>query len=166
MPWYKNTKNGPLSLDTADGDAISVPGKGKFYVSRATSLSLRFRKKLEKKRIRFIKDDPRDQPQLPPQIQEAVVVPPAPEFEGTLAVSPETTHSASASDAPGNVSTADKLSASVAPVDAQHSKEVSDAEASGAAEPEPGEGVTTDDDERKPSRRYKKRKKKDSTSES
>jgi hypothetical protein len=166
MPIYKNTKSGPLPVDTAEGDSLSVRGKGQFYVSRATELSPRFARLKTKKLVRFVKEDPRDKPRRAPVIQEAPATPPEPVPEVAPAPVPEPVNDDPASDSPGNVSTADESSASVAPEDAQPPNDFgsSDLNKSGAAEPLPGEGAT-DDDVKPKKGRYKKRRKKGSKSE-
>lgn len=162
MPIYKNTKNGPLTVDTAEGDSLSVRGKGKFKVSRNTELSARFRRLRTNGSVLFVGDDPEEKAR-----KMALAVAPVhvqqPQFVEEVAVPPETAPILEpASDAPGQVPTADESLASVAPVDAQLPEESPDdsgfsdfTEESGAAEPEPGEGAT--DDDTKSGRKRKKR---------
>jgi hypothetical protein len=153
MPIYKNLKNGPLAFDTVEGDAVSVPGKGEFFVTRATELSAQFRHHWGN--VRLIKEDSNEPPRPKMVVEESVVPPPE------LAQVP-------ALDEPGQALVADESPANTASADAQPSdeSEISDSTMdSGAVEPKPGTDATDSDDKQKSKRkrRYGRKKASDSS---
>lgn len=126
MPFYRNQSRMPRCIPSADGNSKSVGGKAEVYVDKRTSMTAAFRRMLDKKVFRFIRDDLKEDPQTASGVPSEEQTPPTPPVDETPA-----------SDAPGQVPE------DVTPMDVQPSDtEVTDDKSSGAAEPSPGEGVT------------------------